>query len=187
MDRLHPIHRNLYKSDFNLADEAFCAGRVAAHTTNRTSHWTHWCTYVQPLGVDPFLQQSSYTEQVRLLSGFAARNRSGAYGRGRQVKAGSVSSALTVIGQTIALEFGTSPLKLPGSDRMVPRIQQMLDGWRKANPATLKQLPVEANVPEYMAELGTHASSSSLDCAIGDLALIAIYYLLRIGEYMSKG
>ena len=63
----------------------------------------------------------------------------------------------------------------------------MLDGWRKANPATLKQLPVEANVPEYMAELGTHASSSSLDCAIGDLVLIAIYYLLRIGEYMSKG
>jgi hypothetical protein len=38
-----------------------------------------------------------------------------------------------------------------------------------------------------MSNLGAHASASALDCAIGDLALITFYYLLRIGEYTSKG
>jgi hypothetical protein len=62
----------------------------------------------------------------------------------------------------------------------------MLDGWRKVDPPTLKMLPVEADIPEYLATLGSHPSASILDQAIGDLTLIAFYYLLRIGEYTCK-
>ena len=63
----------------------------------------------------------------------------------------------------------------------------MLDGWAKEDPPTQKQLPVEADVPEYLALLATLPLATPLDKAIGDLALIAFYYLLRIGEYTSKG
>jgi hypothetical protein len=63
----------------------------------------------------------------------------------------------------------------------------MLDGWAKVDPATQKQLPVESDVPEYMASLGRQQAATPLDHAIGDLALVAFYYLLRIGEYTSKG
>ncbi len=63
----------------------------------------------------------------------------------------------------------------------------MLDGWSKADPPTQKQLPVEADVPEYIAALGQLPEATPLDKAIGDLVLIAFYYLLRIGEYTSKG
>ena len=62
----------------------------------------------------------------------------------------------------------------------------MLDGWRKEDPPTTKQLPVEADVPELLAERG-RTGDSEVDRAIGDLTLIAFYYLLRIGEYTIKG
>jgi hypothetical protein len=62
----------------------------------------------------------------------------------------------------------------------------MLDGWKKIDPPTLKMLPVEADVPEYIANLATLPAATNLDMAIGDLALIAFYYLLRVGEYTCK-
>ena len=136
--------------------------------------------------MDPYLKSSPYNERARLLSGFAARTRTGYYGRGKQVKATTVSTALTTVGQTIALECERNPTKVTGSDKLIPRLQQMLDGWKKADPPTLKMLPVEADVPEYIATLGTLATATPLDQAIGDLALIAYYYLLRIGEYTCK-
>ena len=128
-----------------------------------------------------------YTTKVRVLTGFAARVRHGYYGRGKRVAASTVVGALTAVGQEIALACGDNPTKVVGSDKLLPRLSQIYDGWRKEDPPTNKQLPVEADVPERLAELGHAASASTLDQAIGDLTLIAFYYLLRIGEYTVKG
>jgi hypothetical protein len=76
---------------------------------------------------------------------------------------------------------------MTGSERLLPRLSQILDGWRKEDPPTTKQLPVEADVPELLAENGRDGNATELDRAIGDLTLIAFYYLLRIGEYTIKG
>jgi hypothetical protein len=62
----------------------------------------------------------------------------------------------------------------------------MMDGWRKADPPTIKKLPVEADVPEFLADIGRQAGATALQQAVGDLTLIAFYYLLRIGEYTGK-
>lgn len=106
------------------------------------------------MGVDPYLQDTPFTIQVRLLTGFAARVRTGYYGRGKQIQAGSVSNAITAIDQAIALATNTNPTKVVGSDHLIPRLQQMLDGFHKADPPTTKQLPVEADVTEYLVKLG---------------------------------
>ena len=87
---------------------------------------------------------------------------------------------------TIALDKGYNPLKLDNSDKLIPRLSQMLDGMRRDDPPTLKKLPVEADVPQFLVSLGRTATASPLDHAIGDLATIAFYYLLRIGEYTTK-
>jgi hypothetical protein len=138
------------------------------------------------MGVDPYLQETPFTIRVRLLSGFAGRVRTGYYGRGKQIQACSVSSAVTAVGQAIALATNTNPTKIVGSDKLLPRIQQMLDGFRKADPPTTKQLPIEADVPEYLVDLGQVSDARELDRAVGDLVMIAFYYLLRIGEYTTK-
>ena len=62
----------------------------------------------------------------------------------------------------------------------------MIDGYTKADPPTQKKLPVEADVPELIIEMGYGTSGSIQLQAVGDLSLIAFYYLLRIGEYTVK-
>ena len=72
----------------------------------------------------------------------------------------------------------------------------MMDGFEKENPSTEKKLLVEIDMPEYMAEgklqcgaaqQSKRYRSESLMKAIGDLVLIAFYFLLRVGEYTVKG
>jgi len=128
-----------------------------------------------------------YTTKVRVLTGFAARVRQGLYGRGKRVAAGTVVDAITAVGQEIALACGTNPIKIAESERLLPQLSQILDGWHKEDPPTTKQLPVEADVPELLAEIGRNGNGSDLDKAIGDLTLIAFYYLLWIREYTIKG
>ena len=85
------------------------------------------------------------------------------------------------------MEFGADPTKRTGSEKRTARLGQMLDGWSKADPATKKMLPVEADVPEFLVALGQAKGASEQDAAVGDLTLIAFYYLLRVGEYTKKG
>jgi hypothetical protein len=63
----------------------------------------------------------------------------------------------------------------------------MIDGYTKADPPTKKMLPVEANVPELMVKIGYGKDGLIKAQAVGDLAPIAFYCLLRIGEYTVKG
>jgi len=63
----------------------------------------------------------------------------------------------------------------------------MIDGFAKDNPPTRKMLPVKSDVPELLVEMGYSKSGTAHTRAVGDLSLIAFYYLLRIGEYTIKG
>ena len=47
-------------------------------------------------------------------------------------------------------------------------------------------MPVEVDVPEEIARWGRTKHATELLKAVGDLALIAFYFLLRIGEYTTK-
>jgi hypothetical protein len=63
----------------------------------------------------------------------------------------------------------------------------MLDGYSKSDPPTRKMLPVEADVPNLLVEMGYGKGGLTHTQAIGDLVMIAFYYLLQIGEYTVKG
>ncbi len=177
----------MYARDFYIADAAFYDGHLAATTTKRELWWACWLSYVRTLGLDPHLQGVKYTLQVRTLTGFAGQVRTGYYGRGRQISAAAVTSALTAIGTTISLACGNNPTKLVGAqDHMVPRIAQMLAGFRNKDPPTVKKLPIEADIPEYIALCSLRPTTTEHNRATADLILIAFYYLLRVGEYTMK-
>ena len=160
---------------------------MEATSKRRATHWQNWTSYVRPLRVDPLLQGVPYTTRVRCLTGFAARIRRGGFNGGRRVKAETVSSAITSVGQEISLACDENPTKRKGSDKFVPRLAQALDGWRKEDPPINKMLPVEADVPELIVKWGQMKGASPLLAAVGDWCLIAFYFLLRIGEYTTKG
>jgi len=63
----------------------------------------------------------------------------------------------------------------------------MLDGFRKEDPPTMKKLPIEVDIPEYISLCSLRPTASEKDRAVADLITIAFYYLLRVGEYTVKG
>ena len=63
----------------------------------------------------------------------------------------------------------------------------MLDGYGKEDPATVKKLPVQADVPELLVATAYFGTGTARDKAAADLTMIAFYYLLRVGEYTVKG
>ena len=75
----------------------------------------------------------------------------------------------------------TSPLYRAPKCYTLP-IERCIEGMRREDPPAIPQLAVQVTVPNEMARTG-YASTSSLLQAIGDLAIIAFYYLLRVGEY----
>ena len=96
----------MYESDFRIADQALRSGRVAKTTESREKHWGDWESYCGPLVVDPYLNERTtrFRVKVRTLTGFAARTRTGYYGRGKQVAVGSVRPELTAVSQTIEMD-----------------------------------------------------------------------------------
>jgi hypothetical protein len=51
----------------------------------------------------------------------------------------------------------------------------------------MKKLPVDVDIPEYLVKMGLLPEATEMMRASGDLALVAYYYLLRIGEYTRSG
>ena len=82
---------------------------------------------------------------------------------------------------------GENPLKINNySDRYIKPIADMLIGFGKEDPATQKKLPVDVDVVELCCALGLAATATAKDRRVGDLILIAFYYLLRVGEYTNQ-
>ena len=122
MDSLPPEFQGSYARDFRLVDAAFCAGRLAATSIAREARWRHWSTYLAPMGFDPYLQSTTFRQQIRCLTGFAQRVRTVYYGRGQQVQAATVTSAITAVGQTISMAVGNNPTKSIGSEKFLPAL-----------------------------------------------------------------
>jgi hypothetical protein len=183
-----PAHlKNNYAHDFDLADRAFHSGRLEATTRSRQKYWDRWQAYTRPLGVDPYLQDEAFSLRMRTLSGFMACVHTRYSSKGRQVKNCTVSSALTAVGQTITLACNDNPPKVNGSNKLLPHLQVMLEGYRKEDPATIKKLPVQVDVPELLVSTAYQGAGTAQDKAAADLAMIAFYYLLQVGEYTVKG
>jgi hypothetical protein len=145
--------------------------------------------YCQSVGVDPYLQGGDWHRNVTIVHAFAASVREGEHGRGRKVQAGTVSTALTAINQTILLATNTSPLKIQGTMKFIPLLQQTLDGWRNEDGPVKKKMPVEADVAEWLMKCAYQPGGKTFNKAVADLILIliAFYFLLRVGEYTIKG
>ena len=81
---------------------------------------------------------------------------------------------------------GTNPTKIEGQDKFLLALQMQLDGYIMQDPPPKKKLPVEADVPEFLVKTAYEVKDNTFEQATADLALIAFYYLLRIGEYTLK-
>ena len=101
--------------------------------------------------MDPFLRGVKYQHAIRSIMGVAGAARIGYFGKGRKVQGGTVSGANTAVAMNISLVQNEDLTKLAGRDTYVPRLWQMLDGFKKDDPPTVKKIPCTINLPEKMA------------------------------------
>ena len=149
----------------------------------REKYWIHWSNYAKSVGIDPLLQETSPLIRDLVITAFAARVRTGYYGQGRQIQVQSVTQALSAISKTIELAGYRSPVYRAPSVYNLP-IARQVEGYRREDPPSVPQLAVPVSVPESMAERA-YLTTNPLLQAIADLAVIAFYYLLRVGEYTA--
>ena len=186
MDLLQPLQRSEYEGHFSSMDAEFRNGRMASAQKGRKICWKNWCFFVIPLGVEPWLQDAKYQQQVRCLTGFAACILLGRYGRGKKVEIGRVSEAFLAVGVTVALAYEGNPTKAQGKKTLVTQLAQIMEGRRKEYPPSKEKLPVGIDGPEFLAELRMEKDATEMVKVVGDCAVIAFYYLLRVGEYTLK-
>ena len=127
----------------------------------------------------------SYTDKIHHITDFGAMVRTGELGHGKQVRVGSVRTAITAIVQTIALDKGKTPLHNDAGDYHLP-ISLMLEGFKREDPPSERKLAVGYDIPEYCCAKGLK-SKVAKGLAIGDLIIIAFFSLLRqINKYTVK-
>ena len=135
------------------------------------------------------LQTLPDQQRVDLLCAFAARVRSGALGKGHQVRCGTVQVALRAIGATFELAEQPNPTYNPYTINKATywkRISQLLETYRREDPPAQAQLAVPVTVAHYHAHLANKTTDPQQQ-ATSHLTNIAFYYLLRGGEYTYSG
>ena len=91
--------------------EADVNGVTAKTNSDKQKYWLHWEQYASKTKIDPFLNKSIPPLERDIVAGeFAARVRTGRYGRGNQIKVSGVSDALAAFSNTIDLAGQSSQL-----------------------------------------------------------------------------
>jgi len=115
---------------------------------------------------------------------FVGRLRKGR--RGKAVGARSVRAGLGGVNTTIALDTGRQPLHQADGKHYIAQVQHMLAGFKNFDPATEKKLACHPDLPNAACAWGNRKGTLPHQKAVGDLCVIAFYYLLRVGEYTTK-
>ena len=147
----------------------------------RLKYWSHWIQYTGAFLQDKFLKDCTTRQRNIIVTAFAARVRTGHYGRGHEIKVKSVKDALSAVSKTFQLAGESSPVYQANETYTIP-VARLVEGYRREDPPPVPQLALPIIVPEELLKRGKESKNTTTQ-AIGDLTLIAFYYLLRVGEY----
>ena len=111
-----------------------------------------------------------------LFTAFAARVRTGAYGQGDQVGVQTVTKALAAISKTCQLVGKQSPVTQTEGKYILP-VERIVEGFKRQDPPAIPQMAVPIDVPEAALALA-YAVGTNRTEAVGDLTIVAFYYLL---------
>lgn len=184
MDRVPLERRHNYASYARTGDCGITNGRVEATTEAREKVWDDWKAFCEDVGVPPYLDGCDFSTIARVATMYGGKLRQGK--RGRPVSAGTVRAGLGGVATTIALDTGEQPLHQKDGNNYIKPVQHMLAGFKNFDPAVEKKLACAPDLPHFACEWAYRAGTGPQQQAIGDLIVIAYYYLLRIGEYTTK-
>jgi hypothetical protein len=152
----------------------------------RSKSWEDWARHASGASASPYLQTVDKPDRTNLLLAFAARVRTGIYGKGKQVGHQSVEKALRHVAQTLQLAGYDDPRRTYGSKELDLPFRHLLKSYKDDDPAPQPQLALPiAAVQTAASRYEPHHSPRHR--AISDLICMAFFFLLRVGEYTMPG
>jgi hypothetical protein len=113
---------------------------------------------------------------------FAACTRTGAFGKGRQVQVGSVTSAVRYVAQTFELAGYRDPRRPDRTHDLNLAFTRLYSAYRNEDPAPQPMIALPVKLFANIAAT-EGVSDSPMEQAISDLVTVAFFFLLRVGEY----
>jgi hypothetical protein len=150
--------------------------------TERARNWQAWLEHCSDWRVDPYMQELDKPRQQEVLLSFAVRIREGYFGKGSQVGTKTVETGLRHVAQQGILAGYPDPRRSYGSKELDLPFQRLLRTFRTEDPAPQPRLALPvATIRRLQQDYAGDPSPRSQ--AVADLAVVAFYFLLRVGEY----
>ena len=151
--------------DLLLAWQGIANGITVQNAKAREKYWKAWTGYYDECNADPYLECLSRCEQGVLLTGFAARVRTGVYVYRDQVHVQTVTQALAAISITCPVLYESE-----GEQYIFP-LKRLTEGFRISGPTLHSSACSTSRITE-------NGSSSCIPKnehahAVGDLITIA--------------
>jgi len=112
----------------------------------------------------------------------------GRCGKRKRVTAQTAQVGLRAIGKTISLAGKPNPIH-SSPNRYIEPIHQVIEGMRRQDPAPQPKLAVPPTVPTHLMRVGQYSTNNNNATklqAIGDMSVVAFYFLLRVGEHTHR-
>ena len=172
--------RPLAERDLNAVWAAI--GLATVDDDSRKKGWIDWERYARAWNVDPWLRHHSDASKQTHLLAFAARVRTGIFGRSIQVGHQSVEKVLRYVAQTLVLAGYPDPRRTSGGSDLDLPFSRLLKSYKTDDPPPKPQLALPVATVARAASFHT-TRHPALTRATADLVTIAFFYLLRVGEY----
>jgi hypothetical protein len=185
LDNVPTQQQDYIKSLFGTAQKAINFGVVGSTTNKRIRFWKAWTHFISIYfpNYDKKLSTMSQPEKIDVLVCFAQLVQSGGVSRGKQhVCAQTVQVSLWAITACFELDGEQSPV-VKSQGKYHRKNGQLIEGYRRNDPPPKFKLAAPLTVPAFMHTYSR--SRTSKQKGVGDMALIAFYFLLRVGEYTS--
>ncbi len=150
----------------------------------RATSWRWWQQYCTDCGTDPWLRDTTPAICSQLLLGFAARTRTGFFGKGWQVGAQIVEKALRHVAQAFVLEGYPDPRRAGAGADLASPFTHLLKSFRVRDPAPKPQVALPVHAIDWAAAARNDPNTSPCEAATAHLIVMAFYFLLLVGEYM---
>jgi integrase len=157
---------------------------------SRKHSWDSWLRYLHQfpkLHNDPHLTKLSKAKKQQLLLAFAARTRTGYYGRKKQVGSQQVQKAVRHVAQAAVMAGYPDPRRTYGAKELDLPFNHLNKAYRDADPAPKPQVALPVNTIRTAASIGHQPRATKTALATGDLIIVAFFFLLRVGEYTFPG
>lgn len=158
----------------DAAAQAIAIATVDDHA--RAASWSWWLQYTTIARKDPYMVGYTTLVMRELLLAFAARVRTGVFGRKKQVGHQVVEKALRHVAQEIVLVGFQDPRRTYGAKELDLPFRHLLKSFKDSDPAPKPQLALPVETIEAAAAVAQVPTVAPYARAVADLVVIAFFF-----------